>query len=81
MKEGRPSLVTITMRFGGNYSRAATINSGCLLCFDSCPVGIVSNCMYTYGSVEKRNEVKFTGNKDVLPSNGTQVMITVKKAK
>ena len=43
---------------------------------DSCPVGIISNTTYTYGAVEKRNEVKFTGNADVLPEDGTYVAVT-----
>jgi len=71
----------IVMRFGGNLSRAVKINTGCLLCLDSCPVGIVSNASYTYGSVEKRNEVTFMGKKDVLPTDGTLVMLTVQRKK
>ncbi len=63
----------IVFRFGGNLERAKKMNTGCLTCLDSCPVGIVSNETYTYGAVEKRNEVKFTGNKDVLPEDGTYV--------
>ena len=37
---------------------------------DSCPVGIISNTTYTYGAVETRKEVKFSGNEDVLPEDG-----------
>ena len=43
------------------------------------PVGIVSNETYTYGAIEKRNEVGFTGNQAVLPSDGTLVMLTIKR--
>lgn len=49
----------LDMRFGGNLTAAEEKKTGCLVCLDSCPVGIVSNATYTYGAVEKRGEVKF----------------------
>lgn len=67
----------IHMRFGGNIENAKKFKTGCLLCLDSCPVGIVSNATYTYGAVEKRKEVAFTGNRDVLPPDGTRVVMTL----
>jgi ferredoxin len=70
---GKPILI----RFGGNLSNAIQYNTGCLICLDSCPVGITSNASYTYGAVEKRNEVGFTGNKEVLPPDGTRVVFKV----
>ena len=30
---------------------------------------------YTYGAIEKRKEVVFTGNSDVLPEDGTYVAV------
>lgn len=66
----------IQMRYGGNRERAEKVNTGCLTCLDSCPVGIISNETYTYGAVETRQEVKFTGNADVLPEDGTYVAVT-----
>ncbi|MDU1878969.1 MAG: YdjY domain-containing protein, partial [Finegoldia magna] len=66
----------IDFRFGGNLERAKNKKTGCLTCLDSCPVGIISNTTYTNGAVEKRNEVKFTGNPDVLPEDGTYVAVT-----
>jgi hypothetical protein len=68
----------IMMKFGGNLANANDKKTGCLLCFDSCPVGIVSNARYTYGAIEKRNEVTMKGNKDILPSDGTKVIVTLK---
>ncbi len=68
----------ILMRFGGNLATADKIKTGCLLCLDSCPVGIVSNAQYTYGAIEKRGEVTMKGNKDVLPADGTKVIVTLK---
>ena len=37
---------------------------------------MISNHTYTYGAVENRNEVNFTGDADVLPEEGTPVYIT-----
>jgi hypothetical protein len=67
----------IVIRFGGNQDNALKFNTGCLICLDSCPVGISSNATYTYGAVEKRGEVGFTGNARLLPPDGTLVVITV----
>lgn len=68
----------IDIRFGGNLKNSQDKKTGCLICLDSCPVGISSNSTYTMGAVEKRNEVKFTGNKAVLPADGSLVEVTVK---
>lgn len=67
----------IVMKFGGNLDTAVDKKTGCLLCFDSCPVGVVSNAAYTYGAIEKRNEVSMKGNKDILPADRTKVIITL----
>ncbi|ALR78896.1 hypothetical protein AO703_09265 [[Enterobacter] lignolyticus] len=64
------------MRFGGNLTAAEEKKTGCLLCLDSCPVGIISNAVYTYGAVEKRGEVKFTGNAALLPPDGTLATVS-----
>ena len=74
---GKPILI----RFGGNLQNAIQYNTGCLICLDSCPVGITSNASYTMGAVEKRKEVAFTGNKEVLPPDGTLVVVKVKPKK
>lgn len=66
------------IRFGGNQKSALQFKTGCLLCLDSCPVGIISNANYTTGAVENRNEVIFKGNDKVLPPDGSLVVITVK---
>jgi ferredoxin len=71
----------IVIRFGGNLATSLDKNTGCLICLDSCPVGISSNATYTYGAVETRHEVAFTGNKDVLPADGTPVAITIRVKK
>jgi ferredoxin len=71
----------IAIHFGGNLPLALEKNTGCLICLDSCPVGITSNSAYTYGAVEMRKETGFTGNKDVLPADRSLVVITFKAKK
>lgn len=71
----------LAIRFGGNLTMALKKNTGCLVCLDSCPVGITSNAAYTYGAIDIRKEVSFTGNKDILPPDGTFVIITFKAKK
>lgn len=71
----------LEMHFGGNLQAAEETQAGCLLCLDSCPVGIISNAAYTYGAVENRKEVSFTGNSAVLPPDGTLVTVTFKVVK
>ncbi len=71
----------IDIRFGGNLKTAMDKKTGCLICLDSCPVGITSNAAYTYGSVEKTKTVEFMGNKDILPEDGTYVTVTMKLKK
>lgn len=68
----------LEMHFGGNLEMALDKKTGCLFCLDSCPTGIASNASYTYGAVEERHEVKFSGNKDLLPSDGTLLAFKVK---
>jgi ferredoxin len=71
----------LAIRFAGNLVPALEMKVGCLMCLDSCPVGITGNATYTYGAVEGRKEVSFTGNKDILPPDGTLVIITFKAKK
>ena len=71
----------LAIRFGGNLATALKMKTGCLMCLDSCPVGITSNATYTYGAIETRKEAALTGNKDVLPPDGTLVVITFKAKK
>ncbi|WP_245611954.1 hypothetical protein [endosymbiont 'TC1' of Trimyema compressum] len=48
------------------------------MCLDSCPVGITSNAVYTYGAVEEKRSC-FNGNEAVLPEDGTYVAIIFSK--
>jgi hypothetical protein len=69
------------IRFGGNLKNALQFKTGCLLCLDSCPVGITSNANYTMGAVEKRSQVIFKGNDKILPPDGSLVVINVRTKK
>lgn len=71
----------IAIRFGGNLPAALDKKTGCLMCLDSCPVGITSNATYTYGAIETRKEASLMGNKDILPPDGTFVVVVFKAKK
>lgn len=65
------------IRFGGNLENAKAKNTGCVLCLDSCAVGITSNANYVTGA---SSTVKFYGNEKVLPKDGTRVTVIFKLA-
>lgn len=65
------------VRFGGNQEKAKELNTGCILCLDSCPVGITSNASHPTKSFDS-GKAQFRGNKDVLPGDGTPVIVTFK---
>lgn len=67
----------IKYKFGGNLEHSLTAFTGCLACFDSCPVGITSNSSHAQGEFAAK-KVEFTGKKDVLPKDGTPVVVTFK---
>lgn len=62
------------VRFGGNLEAAKKANTGCILCLDSCAVGITSNSSYPTGTTQNKVS-EFYGNKDVLPADGTRVSV------
>lgn len=64
-------------RFGGNQEMAKSINTGCILCLDSCPVGVSSDATYPQKSFDNK-QVEFRGNKAVIPADGTPVVVTFK---
>lgn len=69
------------VRFGGNLETAKDKNTGCILCLDSCAVGITSNASYPTGAVEGAKTVSFTGIEDKLPTDGTKVDVIFRLAK
>jgi hypothetical protein len=62
----------IDMVFSGNPKAAEKTYSGCMVCFDSCYVAIVSNCKYGL------DDIKVYGRSDVLPDDGKIVKVTFK---
>ena len=71
---------TFAPKFGGNKVRAAEIKTGCIFCLDSCPVGISSNSAHQQKSFDG-GHVEFKGNQEVLPADGTPVVVTFKLVK
>ena len=67
-------------RFGGNLERAQEKNTGCVLCIDSCAVGICSNAAWPSGTTDSDKITAFNGIADKLPADGTDVIITFRKA-
>ena len=66
------------IRFGGNLGNAKTFHTGCILCLDSCAVGIASNASYPSGTTQN-DEVRFFGNDKVLPPDGTRVSVIFRR--
>ena len=58
------------MRFGGNIGPNEEVGTGCLMCLESCSLGIVSNAAYQYIEPET-----FTRTVD-FPAEGTAVTVT-----
>ena len=67
------------IRFGGNLENAKEYKTGCILCLDSCAVGITSNAAYPTGSTQNKL-VQFTGDQSVLPKDGTRVSVIFRLA-
>ena len=59
---------------GGNFENAKSKRTGCILCLDSCAVGIVSDAAYETGAVEMKKIDRF-GREDILPKDGTKVLV------
>ena len=67
------------LRFGGNLKNAQDKNTGCVLCLDSCSVGITSDASYVTNEIEGAGVNRY-GNADVLPEDGTKVVAVFTKA-
>ena len=65
----------INYHFGGNYEAAKDHMTGCFMCFDSCPVGIVSNASQPVGAFAD-GKAAFHGDPELLPEDGTPVIVT-----
>ena len=67
---------TADWRFGGNLDRAKAKNTGCVLCLDSCAVGICSDAAWPCNTTTATNTTWFNGVESVLPADGTLVTVT-----
>ncbi|MFC6170422.1 YdjY domain-containing protein [Loigolactobacillus jiayinensis] len=63
----------LDFRFGGNMAMNNEMKTGCVLCFDSCPVGIASGAKYGFQYGEH-----FTGKDNVLPKDGSNMVVVFK---
>lgn len=63
----------LDFKFGGNMATNNKMKTGCVICFDSCPVGIASGAKYGFKFGEH-----FTGKSSILPKDGTQIAVVVK---
>lgn len=70
---------TMDIRFGGNLENATNLKTGCILCLDSCAVGITSNAAFKANELDMK-KIKITGNADVLPADGTKVAVIFRLA-
>ncbi len=62
-------------RFGGNLENAKAKNTGCILCLDSCSVGIASNAKYGYKEFSD-GKVKFYGKQEILKEDKKPVIVS-----
>lgn len=67
------------IRFGGNLDNAKSKKTGCILCLDSCAVGITSDAAYPVGTTQEK-VADFNGKEDVLPKDGTKVDVIFRLA-
>lgn len=67
------------VRFGGNLENATNLKTGCILCLDSCAVGITSNAAYKANELTV-SKISVTGNSAVLPADGTKVAVIFRLA-
>jgi hypothetical protein len=66
-------VANLDFRFGGNLAMNKKMKTGCVLCFDSCPVGIASGAKYGFQYGEH-----FTGKENVLPKDGSNMVVVFK---
>ena len=67
----------INMVFSGNPLAAAKTPSGCMVCLDSCYIGIAANSSYGLCVIDDKNPTVYARS-DVLPEDGTVVTVTFK---
>ena len=76
-KRGGTTAPKLNMVFSGNPKASAKTYSGCMVCLDSCYIGIVSNSEYGLCDIDNGKPQVFARS-DVLPDDGTVVNVTFK---
>jgi len=66
-------------RFGGNLDNAGIKKTGCILCLDSCAVGITSNSKYGTKSFDG-GTAKFYGKQEILKEDKKPVIVSFELA-
>ena len=74
-EQGNVKPLNLDMVFSGNPKAAAKTPSGCVVCLDSCYIGMVSNCKYGLCDIDNKNPACYA-DADVLPADGTVVQVT-----
>lgn len=71
-----PGKKGFSFKFGGNKALIPVWKSGCIVCLYSCPGGKISNASYTANDYVFKT-THFKAKKNLLPSDGTKVIITI----
>lgn len=74
-KRGGKTPPQLDMVISGNPKAAANEPSGCIVCLDSCYIGIVSNVKYGMCHFDEQGNNLYARS-DVLPADGTTVTVT-----
>lgn len=68
----------LDIRYGGKVAKSARKFTGCMMCLDSCNVGVTSNSSHPKKIIEDPDaDVSLRGDPDVLPEDGTPVIVTL----
>lgn len=67
----------VEMAFTGNPKAASKTPSGCMVCMDSCYIGMVANTAYGLCVIDNHDPDLYA-RPDVLPADGTVVKVTFK---
>ena len=75
-----PGAKAPALKFGGNYERNFANGTGCIVCYYSCPLGIVSNSAYNGddSAAHKATQGGVLLDKAIVPADGTPVVFTFK---
>lgn len=67
----------LDFQYGGTVTNTMRKFTGCMMCLDSCDVGVTSNTSHPKGITENPDaDVALRGKPEVLPEDGTPVVVT-----